>query len=257
LSLDPKAREYPSISDYAFVAYNPILFVDPDGCNLELSYDSDFGWSITGSIYIYTDEDGGAELLEQTEAYIKGAFEDYVSETYQKSFKDAVSISVDVQSVTVDKARDIFENGSEDENVLYITTSNTIASDLGRGRAGFLRMQQEGRDYVPYNNESRIAVHLLGHLGGFQDGEELHYKTDVAGQGVMGGATSLWTDELTLKDVYKLGGGSLSSLQDEIGVSDKSIILKDNQVPMDGIITKENLVDYDHNGSKSSGKVAE
>ncbi|MFV0305101.1 MAG: RHS repeat-associated core domain-containing protein [Moheibacter sp.] len=35
LSVDPLAEKYPSISPYAFVANNPIIFVDPDGRQIE------------------------------------------------------------------------------------------------------------------------------------------------------------------------------------------------------------------------------
>src|SRR5690606_1022123 len=31
LSLDPAAAEYPSLSDYSFVANSPIQYIDPDG----------------------------------------------------------------------------------------------------------------------------------------------------------------------------------------------------------------------------------
>lgn len=34
LSLDPKSRNYPSLSDYSYVANNPIVIVDPNGKNL-------------------------------------------------------------------------------------------------------------------------------------------------------------------------------------------------------------------------------
>ena len=40
LCVDPLASEYPSYSDYAYVAGNPIIFIDPDGRNT-IYYDED------------------------------------------------------------------------------------------------------------------------------------------------------------------------------------------------------------------------
>lgn len=37
LSLDPLAKEYPSLSDYSYVAGNPIMFIDPTGKSIENS----------------------------------------------------------------------------------------------------------------------------------------------------------------------------------------------------------------------------
>jgi RHS repeat-associated protein len=38
LSLDPAAAEYPSLSDYCYVAGNPVLFIDLDGKNVESTH---------------------------------------------------------------------------------------------------------------------------------------------------------------------------------------------------------------------------
>ena len=35
LSVDPMSDKYPSISPYAYCAWNPIKFVDPDGCMID------------------------------------------------------------------------------------------------------------------------------------------------------------------------------------------------------------------------------
>ena len=33
LSVDPMADKYPSLSPYAYCAWNPVKLVDPDGCD--------------------------------------------------------------------------------------------------------------------------------------------------------------------------------------------------------------------------------
>lgn len=39
LSLDPAAMEYPSLSDYNYVAGNPVMFIDPDGERFKVHYE--------------------------------------------------------------------------------------------------------------------------------------------------------------------------------------------------------------------------
>ena len=41
LSIDPLARKYPQISPYVYVANNPIKFIDPNGKEIRLSFQSD------------------------------------------------------------------------------------------------------------------------------------------------------------------------------------------------------------------------
>ncbi len=43
LSLDPKASDYPSLSDYCYVAGNPIIFIDPDGKDFRIYYNDSEG----------------------------------------------------------------------------------------------------------------------------------------------------------------------------------------------------------------------
>src|SRR5690554_1236825 len=40
LSLDPAARDYPSMSDYSAMGNNPILYIDPDGERIYIYYTS-------------------------------------------------------------------------------------------------------------------------------------------------------------------------------------------------------------------------
>ena len=44
LSVDPMADKYPSISPYAYCAWNPVKLVDPDGCEVGDYYDRNGRW---------------------------------------------------------------------------------------------------------------------------------------------------------------------------------------------------------------------
>src|SRR5690625_5240138 len=74
LSVDPLAEKYPGISTYAFVANNPLMFIDPDGREIWIYYyysNADY----EGFIKMYKYEDGKlynkkGNLVKQNNPYI-------------------------------------------------------------------------------------------------------------------------------------------------------------------------------------------
>jgi RHS repeat-associated protein len=82
LSLDPAAAEYPSLSDYCYVAGNPVLFIDPDGKNVESTHLDKDGNVITvindGDVGVYQHGDN-ADGSKPTESMIKKRQETYSS----------------------------------------------------------------------------------------------------------------------------------------------------------------------------------
>jgi hypothetical protein len=67
LSVDPLADKYPSISPYAYCAWNPVKLVDPDGREMGDFYSKDGTYLNTdgkndGKVYIVSDEAWGAKI---------------------------------------------------------------------------------------------------------------------------------------------------------------------------------------------------
>ncbi|MGR7813990.1 RHS repeat-associated core domain-containing protein [Lacinutrix undariae] len=48
LSVDPLTEKYPSISSYAYVAQNPIKYIDPDGMQIEY-HENNTSWFNLGA----------------------------------------------------------------------------------------------------------------------------------------------------------------------------------------------------------------
>jgi RHS repeat-associated protein len=59
LSVDPHADRYPSISPYAFVANNPLIYIDPDGMAAKPPTEGEFEVG-----YVHTDADGTWKMNE-------------------------------------------------------------------------------------------------------------------------------------------------------------------------------------------------
>jgi len=57
LSLDPLASDYPSLSDYSYVAGNPIIFIDPDGRSPQTKYINESG------VLLYETYDGSDDII--------------------------------------------------------------------------------------------------------------------------------------------------------------------------------------------------
>jgi hypothetical protein len=54
LSVDPLAEKYPSISSFAYVAQNPIIYIDPDGKQIEYHKNNTFWFNFGAKLRIFS-----------------------------------------------------------------------------------------------------------------------------------------------------------------------------------------------------------
>ena len=81
LSVDPMADKYPSISPYAYCAWNPIKLIDPDGKDV---------WEVDKNGHVKrTDDDGGEN--KQTIKYANGKTSTFSGEHYHSILSDLTS----------------------------------------------------------------------------------------------------------------------------------------------------------------------
>ncbi len=78
LSLDPHAASYPELSDYCYVAGNPVMFVDLDGKDYGVYVNHDDGTITIQAHYIVPEND--KKLMKKTAKYWNGVSGDF---TYQ------------------------------------------------------------------------------------------------------------------------------------------------------------------------------
>ncbi len=91
LSVDPMADKYPSISPYAYCAWNPVMIIDPDGDSLRLDGTNEQREMILNYLHQYShlsfqyDENGyvtintelpGSEIKDKTDSYISDMITD-------------------------------------------------------------------------------------------------------------------------------------------------------------------------------------
>jgi len=228
--IDPHGFKYPSMSPYSAFANNPIAFVDRDGNDFEF-YKQDGVWHVSGTLNLYTD-DGNTisdKLLKNAKSYFDNIFANDGFNVVPKLTVcngEQIQYDINVNIVTQTEAAAILKDETKkSDNVVYITTDQTMAEDYGKGRAGFLRFYdtqtQEG--YKPIANE--IGGQLFGHLAGYNYKGQKHFD----GKSMMS-STSLYAP-MTNEGCY-FNGGKLNYSSDESTMTDggksKEIILKDN-----------------------------
>ncbi|MCJ8291346.1 MAG: RHS repeat-associated core domain-containing protein [Flavobacteriales bacterium] len=91
LSLDPKARDYPSLSNYIYVADNPIAFIDPDGKKFVIPNEEQreqvLGMLNTYSQHTYTTNDKGEIYVSEWNTNENGS--EYFSDRFQQAMNSS------------------------------------------------------------------------------------------------------------------------------------------------------------------------
>ena len=123
LSVDPMADKYPSISPYAYCAWNPVKLVDPDGCMID-DYFSNEGKYLgtdnakTDNVRIM-DEERWNELNEN------GIIEHTVGYENSESFSSAHS------SMSQEAQLDVYQHYNPTKCKLYATSSKSNPGNMG------------------------------------------------------------------------------------------------------------------------------
>ena len=179
LSVDPMADKYPSISPYAYCAWNPVRLVDPDGRAVRAA-DKQSQMNIIHSLskaeakYVRFDRNGNINLKRLNKCKsnsinfnalrtLARSKTEYIfsTETRHKDKNNDIDLSepyspTSTRGVTL--IPDNIEDPSPDNNVYVITSSNLSDKDQvenvaheGYGHAYFYELSQQGNNVNPYH----------------------------------------------------------------------------------------------------------
>ena len=116
LSVDPMMDKYPSISPYAYCAWNPIMLVDPDGCSGKPSINNKTRTiTITSKLYFY----GPQATSENSRIIATGIASQWNSAgaTYElNGITYKVKFRIFYQTISEKTARNIAQNNTDPKN---------------------------------------------------------------------------------------------------------------------------------------------
>jgi RHS repeat-associated protein len=141
LSLDPLAQKYPELSPYNFVAGNPILYIDPDGKIIEISYKENVDGKEVAKTFIY---EYGKEYIGDNEF---------------------VSSVVESLNYIVDNGADVNTKTNEKPIMKVLETKDVITivetKEYGSGKTGF----KSGDKTVTWNTNEATIVGEIDNKG--------------------------------------------------------------------------------------------
>ena len=164
LSVDPLANKYPNISPYAYCAWNPVKFVDPDGNKI-----------VVGSWFGRVLAKLGINNFEhQTMMYLKEMKE------MSPILNTAISKMEDNESITISIYPMSQYNGDKNKGV---TTSKTTI--IGENKDSEIYYDSNNGFLVDggYSSPQAILAHELGHAENNMEGTSIKYDQKKAKQG--------------------------------------------------------------------------
>ena len=186
LSVDPMSDKYPSISPYAYCAWNPVKLVDPDGMAVRAA-DKQSQMNIMHSLskaearYVRFDKNGNIDLKRLNKCKsnsinfnalrtLARSKTEYIfsSETRHKDKNNDIDLSepynpIATRGVTLIPGN--IEDPSPDNNVYVITSSNLSDRDQvenvaheGYGHAYFYELSKQGNGVNPYHEREQTYI---------------------------------------------------------------------------------------------------
>lgn len=146
LSVDPMADKYPSISPYAYCAWNPVKLVDPDGREVSLSdgWPPLYEWNKCSSqekIFILNHPNKARKMYSNMETAVEMSRETYPDldgrGTERDAYRHAMWQALNVQSVGEEATREManaheYRDGQPMKDMIMDIHNNEIGIEIGR-----------------------------------------------------------------------------------------------------------------------------
>ena len=183
LSVDPMADKYPSISPYAYCAWNPVKLIDPDGedCRIAVNHKKKT-ITISANIILYSKSIGQKRLNNIAARYqndiLKTWSKDKKGENWMYKGYDVVfdvNVSVDQHAVNP-KKRD-FKSGKN--NYIEVVGDGVERSHVDRPTMNTGMWEEPTKDHD-------AAPHEFAHLLGLKDRYAEYYTKDMFGRKIIG-----------------------------------------------------------------------
>ena len=147
LSLDPHAVKYPSMSDYSYVAGNPVIFVDPDGRDYELVWDHEKKTvKVKMTLYVAEGDENSYNSAANAAQFWNDQSNKFQFVTGRKENEKAYDIGFEIEVKSVEKPLGEFNNDrtpfvgleskmtpSEASNVFQVLPDDQVPNDPGTG----------------------------------------------------------------------------------------------------------------------------
>ncbi len=215
LSVDPMADKYPSISPYAYCAWNPVKLVDPDGRDWVVIFDHEKKTVTVNAKYVTKGDEAYASAEKAIKAWnnLSGKYSLMVGdEKYSVNFK--LSVIDNSEAVLGDPELNVYKlvselrnkDGEVDENIMgetnrriinvlesekdnYVTSSHEIGHSLGlehfiNGTKGL--MEEDGGRLSCCHEITKSNVDNILHLALHPEDRNPKTKSGVGSYKVIG-----------------------------------------------------------------------
>ena len=162
LSVDPMADKYPSISPYAYCAWNPVKLVDPDGRDWIVVFDHENKTVTIEAKYVV--KKGDEDAKKSAENAIK-AWNNLSGEFGLKVGKDNYIVNFELS--VIDDSEIDANNSDKNYNTYRLTSSFSNPKVLGETNVNRIKVLESHKDdFVVSSHEVGHSLGLIHPIGG-------------------------------------------------------------------------------------------